>query len=741
MSEDLAESAEHLLAEKGTKYKRVVNPDQLLSLGITLNWRVAYSLPGSKSPLNHHIFLLFKGTKRVVILAYSHLALKGVEERDRLEDLALRLSEREPLGVWQVIQSRNQVTLILKATLTLSGEEHLQNLLWATCGSVDAAFKSREKEMRIPMPELSEMEVQGLVKQLLNKVGFRKIKEMSLPKDIKAYLVVLSNESDSVEDCWKRFPMRFEVEKRGVVTLRVYFSLNDKAHVFDRNMWDAVNRVTAKLNSHIPEGCYIFESHQQQVHLLFKLVCSRLHEEGIRVLLQNYYEAAICVYKWSAWSFVQLVQKYPTDIRRISSVIHTGDLNLLIDQGLERSPNDRKCIVLNYTREPCQFTKDTQSLSKLSSTPAFKQYLLHEPFIIVTHDECVKVYTDMSLRPLEDAFREGMSAGMLIQQKFSVIMRLFEEYSVFPALKMMKFRPSPLRLLVIPDKGFLNTSEELYKAFQRMVVECCMAAEQQLVLTPEVSLLYLDPTSFRNAVPADIHPLITAQLAGDSYLLWRFQIPHLTRRLVTYFEGYRAEVNLVCETNSIEGLIATEDDRFESPFQSDNEYVNRFYLVERYEYVALRPRDCMDIAGVRQIVGALQTLHNQGLFHGLVSPLTIRTARKREYFLCMPCLHWKYVWILYSVIPPRYAAYLAPDMSTLCDASQPVSIPMLQSYDVYSFARLLIDWFPLLKHHAHLQAALSLDWRMRPTLTRLMKTVEEEWNTLCTERFESVIVT
>jgi len=724
-SDVLMSLGERLLTEKRTSFRKV-SEEQLSSIGYSLPHEGGFVLPGSKSALNHQIFLIFQGCERIVVLAYSPASSKGLEEQEALEDTAQRLSERETWGTWLVLRTKDRVALVLKGGLTV-GAGDLKALLWSTCGLVDAAFKTKERELKVDMPEPNEAQMQGLVKQLLSKVGFRKIKEMTLARSLKAFLVVLSNESDSVEDCWKRFPMRFEVDKAGIVTLRVFLSVHDKAHVFEKGLSEAAMSVAAQLNTHIPEGWYVYESAMHQVHLIFKLACSKLQEDGIRALLQNYYEAAISIYKWSAWSFVQLVLQHPQDNRRFVQV-QDGDIEALMEKGLERSPSERKCVVLNYSHDPELFKRDWDCLALIQATPALAGYLLLEPFLVCQQDFCIKVFVDTLLRPLEAAFQEGMSAGMFLVRSFFDMMRQFEVHKVFPSLSMLKFRPSPLRLLLIPAKGFSRTPTSLYSDFQSLVIHCTIAAEQELTLTPDVSLLYFSPDSFQLVARTDTGPQVKSLLAGDSYLLWRMQISYLTRRIVNYVEGYRAEARLICGENTVEGIVATEDDRFEMVEEGNGEEMNRFYLLEQHHYTSVLPSETRDFATVRCLVHSLASLHRKGLFHGLISPGTVRKiarGKEWEFFLCMPCLHWKYVEILYPVVPAAYLSYLAPEMTLLYHTSQYQSFEILQSCDVYSFARLLQHWLPQIRDYPIIQAAQAMDWRERPGLEQVLKEVEE----------------
>lgn len=727
-SDVLMSLGERLLAEKRTSFRRV-SEGQLGHFGCVLPCEGAFMLPGSKSVLNHQIFLLFKGRERIVVLAYSPGTAQGTEAQEALEDTALRLSERETWGAWLVLRTKDRVALVLKGGLTV-GAGDVKALLWSTCGLVDAAFKAKEREFKVNLPEPDEGQMQIYVKQLLSKVGFRKVKEMTLPHNQKAFLVVLSNESDSVDDCWKRFPMRFEVDKRGIVTLRVFLSVHDKAHNFEKGLSEAAMSVAAQLNTHIPEGCYVYESTAHQVHLLFKLACSKLQEDGIRALLQNYYEAAISVYKWSAWSFVQLVLQHPQDNRRLSPV-QDADIEALMIKGLERSPSERKCVVLNYSHDPQLFQRDCESLTLIQTTPQLACYLLSDPFLAFPQDLCVKVFVDTLLRPLEEAFQEGMSAGMFLVRSFFELMQQFEVYSVFPSLSMLKFRPSPLRLLLIPGQGFSRSPVALYSAFQSLVIHCCVAADQELTLTPDVSLLYFSPDDFQLVTTTETGPKVKSLLAGGTYLLWRLRIPYLTRRIVNYVEGYRAEARQACGENTVEGIVATEDDRFEVMDSNGEEEMNRFYLLELHLYTSLLHSDIRDLSTLRHLVQSLTSLHKQGLFHGLISPGTVRKTGKGkewQFFLSMPCLHWKYVEILYPIVPEAYLAYLAPEMTLLYHTSQPLSIDILQSCDVYSFARLLQHWFPHIRDYQQVQAAQALDWKARPALEQVLKEVEEGWD-------------
>lgn len=722
--EPLANIVQRLLTEKKTTFRRI-SAETLKKFGCCLPFEDAFVLPGSKSTLEHQIFLLINNKEHVSILAYSRKAAKALGEQEALEITALGLSERESWGTWIVCSSEAQAALALKGGVTVGQGDRVEALIWSTCGLVDAAFKSKERDMRMEVVEQSEAQLQGHVKSLLSRVGFRKIKEMTLSRSQKAFLVVLSNESDSVEDCWKRFPMRFEVEKAGIVTLRVFFSVNDKAHTFEKGMYEAAMNISAKLNSHIPEGCYLLDSKSCQVHLIFKLICGKLHDESIRALLQNYYEAAISIYKWSAWSFVQLVQQHPQDKYRLAGP-RTAEVEDLMAKGLERSPSERKCILLSYEYDPVQFKQDCECLDLIQRTPALERYLLPEPFVVSPQEMAVKVFEDKLLKPLEEAFGEGMSAGMFIVQSFFTMMKEFATYNFFPSLSMLRFRSSPLRLLLIPCKGFSISAAPTYSAFQSLVIRCCISAEQELTLTPDVSLLYFSPDSLELVESTDTGPKVKGKIAGGMYLLWRLKVPYLTRRIVNYVEGYRAEARRVCGENTVEGIVATEDDRFE--VIAGEEEVNRFYLLEQHRYTTIQLSDLRDIKTLRGLMDFLSFLHTQGLFHGLVSPGTVRKTKKGKewrYFICMPCLHWKYVEVLYPIVPEAYFSYLAPEITMLYRTSQPQDIAILKSCDVYSFARLLLNWFPHVKDYPQIQAAQAVNWGDRPTLEQLMEELEE----------------
>ena len=722
-SSTLPNIARRLLTEKRTTF-REVNAENLKKFGCCLPVEVGFVLPGSKSSLEHQIFLLFSGKEHIAILAFSRKAAKGIGEQESLESKAVDLSAGESWGTWVVYHSETQAALVLKGGLTVGQGDKVDTLIWSTCGLVDAAFKNKERVLNAEFVEQSEGQLQGHVKGLLTRVGFRKIKEMTLSRNVKAFLVVLSNESDSVEDCWKRFPMRFEVEKAGIVTLRVFFSVNDKAHTFEKGMCEAAMNVSAKLNSHIPEGCYLLDSKSCQVHLIFKLICGKFHDESIRALLQNYYEVAISIYKWSAWSFVQLVQQYPQDKHRLAAP-RSAEIEGLMEKGLERSPSERKCILLSYADDPVQFQQDRKCLKLVKRTPALERYLLPEPFVVSKEEMAVKVFEDKLLKPLEEAFGEGTSAGLFIVENFFTMMKEFATYNFFPSLPMLRFRSSPLRLLLIPCKGFSASATPTYSAFQSLVLRCCISAEQELILTPDVSLLYFNPDDLELVESTDTGPKVKAKLAGDRYLLWRLKVPYLTRRIVSHLEAYRAEARQICGDNTVEGIVATEDDRFE--VITGEEDMNRFYLLEQHRYTTIQLSDLRDTTILRGLITTLSSLHRVGLFHGLVSPGTVRMTKKgegRRYFICMPCLHWKYMEVIYPIVPQAYFPYLAPEITMLYRTSQPQDIRILQSCDVYSFACLLLHWFPHIKDYQRIQEAQDENWKGRPTLEQLMKELE-----------------
>jgi hypothetical protein len=217
----------------------------------------------------------------------------------------LELNAAEPLAIWKLEKRGESTVPVLEGTIMLERNEHRSGeMIWQACGTLDALYKSSLSALSSFL-FVDSNEMSKTVRDFLQATGFRKVRESSTPSS-HFFLVVLSDDKEPNGIRCKCFAMRIEVT--GIVTFRIYFSLDNAVAKAKGNFPVSAIEHLAELNLALPVGYFNYDSRSNQIQLILKLHYKMLSPGDLSASIKTHYEACVYHYLANVSSFVTLYE-------------------------------------------------------------------------------------------------------------------------------------------------------------------------------------------------------------------------------------------------------------------------------------------------------------------------------------------------------------------------------------------------------------------------------------------------
>lgn len=629
----------------------------------------AYVFPGSRSDFNHVIYLTERSP--MLAVAYSkNTVFAAAHQGDTERALAniLNVNATEPLAIWKLEDRDGWLYPVLEMSLFQSIYVHssLQDLIWSACGTLDALYKATLLSITSVVLAYNSTEVAKQVKAYLQQLGYKKIKESSIPAGI-SFLVVMSSDEEPEETKWKRFPMKIDVT--GILAFRIYFSLEDAAVTARGHFKNPAKLLIAELNSLLPIGYFNYSSGSDQIQLTLKLHYKTLCTADLAASVKAYYEACVLQYKWTAAALAALHEDAEKAICSLSEVSRYKDLLNEEMQG--------EFQWIRAERGQGQLIKRLEE----SELP----YLLQRPIYRVEAGE-MRVKTSRFLLPI-GRFTEKypLVTGHLMQ----LLLELYHNMvtiEVFPTLDMIFCQSNcsmPLR--IVPHATFHSDKSLFLAEIVAFGLQQLGNVENLAIIDDIVELNwgYLDkPSRF------EADGMVVATLGEQRCLLYPLSKSPATSLFARNYCCYKSLLgHLKDYPNPLQGWTEAPADLCNAEDPLDSQY----YMCERYDY-ELTTLTALSV--VSKAAKELEQLHAAGYCHWFISPVTIRTAGNQEIAIVLPCLSPAFSSFIFSFLPEQGRAFIAPEVRRYLSEGVTVADPY--SADVYSLCRVISSHFGVL---------------------------------------------
>lgn len=666
-------------------------PSARLTLG-------AFVFPGSKSEYNHILYLA-EVQRNLLTVAYSKNTIYASAEKEVQETALLKLMDAnsaESLAIWKLEERQGSLSPVLEMALFPSAklpEAKLKDLIWRNCGTLDSLYKAGVAAIS-PLLVLDTPEISKKVKDFLVSIGFRKIKESSIPNGF-SFLVVMSSDEEPEESKWKRFPLKIDVT--GILAFRIYFSLEDSAVTAKGHFSNSVKYLIAKINPKFNIGYYNYATGSNQIQFTIKLHYKTLTSADISASLKAYYDTCVLYYQWTVPALAAMYGDM-LEVQHSKKESEISEYNNRINEEIQEKTS-WESIGIQKNRQG-QGTIDTELLELLSENEVLAKYLLEKPiFQLKPREEgkiSVLIRTSIDLLPIKTYITTPNKDLEWTTREFAVFLNTLLPFHIFPTLSMIYCQLTPvLRLCIVPNADLhsesLRFTREMTEFLQIMLTDkCTMSDINQRILNSD----YFD-TTIKTCIAGII--IAKSRLGGDECLLYRIDGLPRTRRFMWSLQLYTSLMeSLDLKKNPILGW--TELSFLDEADEADESV---YYLCERCNYRLWR-EDAL-ISVLIQATLLVKTLHKGCFCHWFVNPMTIRqagkgilpgvsrqsTAEDTDVTVVLPCIIPSLSGFIFSVIPKPYHRFIAPEVKRYI--TEDILVEDIFAADVYSLSQVIYE--------------------------------------------------
>lgn len=335
------------------------------------------------------------------------------------------------------------------------------------------------------------------------------------------------------------------------------------------------------------------------------------------------------------------------------------------------------------------------------------------------------------LLPLVDGAQRYHHLHDFLYQQALILFDVLKRMSLFPTIDMLFVSPlCPIQLCIVPGIGLHRDKFAFLKDFIRYQTHISFyieIAENSV----DCELFRLNWDMFDIPISLD-SMLMTTRLGSQEYLLYNLRESPKRLIFTMKYENYTSEMRkLKRYPNQLMGWTEAPAYIQKTAWR---EKTSPYYLCEQYDFAMVDSKND-PLATLRQVARAIIDLHNCGLFHLFISPLTIRQRAKAntaaEIVLVLPALTHNYIRFVYSFIPNEYQEFIAPEVKR--QIKERISVGNMMAADVFSFSQViklklgvLLETVALRELKEVVLKGIEENWHLRPSLSEVSAQLVEK---------------